>query len=41
MNNEGLENVAVYSNENPQLNTTDSVARKMTEGAVENVDTEK
>ena len=41
LNNEELENVAIRSTENTNLSTSESVARKMTEITVENVDTEE
>ena len=41
LNNEGLENLAVHSTENTELSTTESLARKITESPVENVDTEE
>ena len=41
LNNEGLENVDVQSTENTQLSTNESMARKMIEIPVENVDTEE
>ena len=41
LNNEELENVAICSTENTNLSTSESVARKMTEITVENVDTEE
>ena len=41
LNNEELDNVDVNLTENTELTTTESVARKMTECPVENVDTEE
>ena len=41
LDNEGLDNVAVYYTENTEFNTSESVERQTTESPVENVDTEE